>query len=130
MASIPLPALDVRTPQQPDLLEKYGQLLQLKNAQQQSQMQQQEAPLRMQALQQGVESGKIGLEQAQQGQQDQLAFRAAMQDPSLQGERPSEQVADAIGAGREDISVLMGSGEKGRRRPACSSCGARRKDAG
>jgi hypothetical protein len=81
----PLPALGIQTPQQPDLLSKYGQLMQLKNAQQQSQMQQQEAPLRMQALQQGVQQGGIALQEQQQGQQDQQAFRAAFQDPSLQG---------------------------------------------
>ena len=61
MGSIPLPALDIKTPQQPDLLEKYGQLLQIKNAQQQQQLQQQEAPLRVQALQQQVQSGQQDL---------------------------------------------------------------------
>lgn len=61
MGSIPLPALDLKTPQQPDLLEKYGQLMQLKNAQTQQNLAQQEAPLRLQALQQQVQSGQQDL---------------------------------------------------------------------
>lgn len=76
---MPLPALDVKTPQQPDLLDKYSQLLQLKNAQRQGQMQQQEAPLRLQQLQQGVQSGGIQLQQQQQALKDQQATTAAMQ---------------------------------------------------
>jgi hypothetical protein len=51
LASIPLPALDVKTPQQPDLLEKYGQLMQLRNMQQ-------NAPLQNQLLQQQVQEGQ------------------------------------------------------------------------
>ncbi|WP_348269756.1 hypothetical protein P8936_16535 [Edaphobacter paludis] len=74
MASIPLPALDVKTPQQPDLLSKFGQLQQLRNASMQTQMAQQEAPLRMQQLQQGVQAGGL---QVQQQQQD-LAARQAL----------------------------------------------------
>lgn len=80
MGSIPLPALDLKTPQQPDLLEKYGQLQQLKNMQRQSQIQQQEAPLRMQQLQQGVQQGGLQLQQQQQAQKDQQALTAAMQE--------------------------------------------------
>lgn len=97
MATIPLVALNAKTPEQPDLLQKYGQLMQLKNMQQQSQMQQQEAPLRMQALQQGVQQGGIDLQQKQQEQQDQQAFRAASQDPSFQG-KTIGQIADALAA--------------------------------
>jgi polyhydroxyalkanoate synthesis regulator phasin len=95
MGSIPLPALDLKTPQQPDLLSKYGQLMQLKNMQQQSQMQQQEAPLRLQALQQGVQTGGLQLQQAQQQQKDDQTFRAATQDPSLQG-KTYGQIADYL----------------------------------
>jgi hypothetical protein len=79
MATIPLVALSSKTPEQPDMLQKYGQLMQLKNMQQQSQMQQQEAPLRMQQLQQGVQSGGLQLQQQQQAQKDQQATSAAMQ---------------------------------------------------
>jgi hypothetical protein len=95
MGSIPLVANGIRTPEQPDLMAKYGQLMQLKNAQQQSQMMQQEAPLRLQQLQQGVQQGGIQLQQAQQGQQDQQSFRTAMQDPSMQG-KTIGQIADAL----------------------------------
>ncbi|WP_035350827.1 hypothetical protein [Edaphobacter aggregans] len=95
MASIPLVALNARTPEQPDLIGNYGRILQIKNMIQQQQQQQQESPLRMQALQQGVQQGGLALQQAQQGQQDQQAFRAAMQDPSLQGKTIGE-VADVL----------------------------------
>ena len=81
MGSIALPALDLKPMQQPDLMEKFGQLQQLRNAQQQgqmqqqqAQMQQQEAPLRMQQLQQGVQSGGIELQQKQIALKDQQAM--------------------------------------------------------
>ncbi len=77
MSTIPLVALNAKTPQQPDLLEKYGQLAQLRNMQQQSQLQQQEAPLRLQQLQQGVQSGGLQLQQQQQAQKDQQALTVA-----------------------------------------------------
>lgn len=80
MGSIPLPALDLKQPaSQPDVLEQYGRLMQLQNAQRQSQQAQQEAPLRMQALQQGVDTGAVELQQKQQQQKDQQATTAAMQ---------------------------------------------------
>lgn len=72
------PALDIKTPQQPDLLEKYGQLLQLKNAQTQSQLSQQEAPLRMQVLQQQAQGGQISNQQQQQALTDQQAQTKAL----------------------------------------------------
>lgn len=91
MASIPLPALDLKTPQQPNQLEQIGQLLQLKNAMQ-------NAPLQRQALQQQVQSGQLQVQQEQQGQQDQLAFRNAMKDPSNQGKTIGD-VADSLAKG-------------------------------
>jgi hypothetical protein len=78
MGSIPLPALGLQTPQQPDLLSKYGQLMQLKNMQTQTQLAQQEAPLRMQQLQQGVQQGGLQLQQQQQALKDEQAKTAAM----------------------------------------------------
>lgn len=95
MASIPLPALSIKTPEQPDVLQKFGQIQQLKNAQQQSQMMQQESPLRLQALQQQTQAGQVALQQEQQSQQDNQSFRAAMQDPSLQG-KTIGQIADVL----------------------------------
>lgn len=80
MGSIPLPALDLKTPQQPDLLEKYGQLQALKNQSQQIQLQLQEAPLRLQQLQQGVQQGGVQLQQQQQAFKDQQAKTAAMSE--------------------------------------------------
>jgi hypothetical protein len=65
MGSIPLPALDIKTPQQPDLLDKFSQLQQLKSSLAQQALQQQEAPLRIQALQQQVQSGQQDLDARQ-----------------------------------------------------------------
>jgi hypothetical protein len=92
-----LPALDLKTPQQPNLLEQYSQLQQLKGSQQLQQIRAQQAPLQQQQLEQGVQTGKIDLQQAQQGQQDQQAFRAATQDPSMQG-KTIGQIAQALAA--------------------------------
>lgn len=71
MSTIPLVALNAKAPEQPDTLQKFGQLLQLRNMQQQAQMQQQEAPYRIQALQTQAQTGQLGLEQAQQTLKDQ-----------------------------------------------------------
>jgi DNA-binding protein Fis len=78
MGSIPLLALDVKTPQQPDLLEKYGQLQQLRGLQQQQQIRAQQAPLQMQQLQQGVQQGGVQLQQQQQALKDQQASTQAL----------------------------------------------------
>jgi len=80
MASIPLVALNAKAPQQEDLLQKYAQLEQLKSMKQQSALQQQEAPLRLQALQQQAQQGQVNLTQAQQAQKDQQAVTAALQE--------------------------------------------------
>ncbi len=95
MGSYGLPALDIKTPQQPDLLEKYSQLQALRGQQQQQQQAAVMAPLQQQQAQQNVQQGGIALEQAQQGQKDQLAFRAALSDPANQG-KTIGQVADAL----------------------------------
>src|SRR5580658_5513961 len=71
---VPLAALAVRPPeQQPDLLSQYAQLAQLKQ-------QQQEAPLRQQALQQNVQAGAQDLQIKQQQLKDQQAVTKAMQN--------------------------------------------------
>lgn len=49
--SIPLPALHVETPQQPNALEQYARLMQIKSAQQNQQIQQQEIQKNQMALQ-------------------------------------------------------------------------------
>jgi hypothetical protein len=79
MASIPLVALNSQVPDQPDLLQKYGQLQALRNNQQQMQLNQQEAPLRLQQLQQGVQQGAGQLQIQQQAIKDQQAQTTAMQ---------------------------------------------------
>ena len=80
MATIPLPALHINPPvQQENPVEQYGRILQLRNMQAL-------APLVQQEAQQRVQSGQIDLEQKQQDQKDMQTFRAAMQDPALQGQ--------------------------------------------
>lgn len=80
MASIPLPALDLKPPPAPpDQLDQYGRLMQLQQMRQQNQMEQQEAPLRMQQLQQGVQSGAMQNQVQQQQLNDQQAMTKAMQ---------------------------------------------------
>lgn len=72
MASIPLPALDIRPPaQQPDPLEQYGRLMQLKQMQQMQ-------PLQQQAAQQNVQQGALDI----QGKQMDIAARQAFQTAS------------------------------------------------
>lgn len=90
MATIPLPALHLNPPPQNGGVDlgQIGQLLALRN-------QMQNAPLQRQALQQQVQSGQLELAQNQQAAKDQQAFRAATQDPSLQGKTIGE-VADAL----------------------------------
>jgi len=73
MSSIPLPALDVRQQQQPDPLEQYMRIAQLRNAIQNQ-------PLQQQALQQQVQSGGLEVQQKQQALNDQKAITSAMQN--------------------------------------------------
>lgn len=80
MGSIPLPALDVKTPQQPDILQKFGQLAALRNAQQEYQQRAAMAPLQQQQAQQSIQSGQLGIQQQQQALKDQQAMTAAMHD--------------------------------------------------
>lgn len=72
-SSIPLPALDLKPPApQPNPMEQYGNLLQLKNMVQ-------EQPVRQQILQQQQQSGQLGVQQQQLQLKDQQAMTAAMQ---------------------------------------------------
>jgi len=75
-----LPALDLKTPQQPDILQKFGQLAALRNAQQEYQQRAAMAPLQQQQAQQSIQSGQLGIQQQQQALKDQQAMTAAMHD--------------------------------------------------
>jgi len=89
MATIPLPALHVQGPQpQQDLTSQIGQILALKN-------QMALVPLQQQEAQQRVQSGQLQLQQEQQAQKHQQAFRDAMADPSMQG-KTLGQIADTL----------------------------------
>lgn len=73
MSSFPLPALHLNPPPaQPNPLEQYAQLMQLKQ-------QQQNAPLQTQALQQQVQAGQLENQQRSQALKDQQAMTSAMQ---------------------------------------------------
>lgn len=77
MGSIPLLASTIRPVEQPDVLQNYGRLQQLRGMQQDQQQQAAEAPYRQQILQQQAATGQIGLEQQQQAQKDMQASTAA-----------------------------------------------------
>ena len=66
--------------EQPDLLQNYGRLLQLKGLQQQQAQQAAMAPYQQQALQQQVEAGGLENQQRQQALKDQQAATQAMQE--------------------------------------------------
>src|SRR6185437_13820071 len=69
MASIPLPALHVDTPQQPNLLQQYGQLMQLRALAGQQQLQQQQiqgAGLENQQRQIQIQNSQAGMKAMQQ----------------------------------------------------------------
>lgn len=92
-----LPALDVKTPQQPDLLEKYGQLQQLRGNQQAMQQLAALAPLQQQEAQQSVQSGQLDIQQKQIALKDQQALSAAMQQWGKPPVASSTQPASADG---------------------------------
>ncbi len=92
MATIPLPALDVREPQQgPGPLAQYAQLMGIKN----EQMEQQQRAQQLQTGQLEQQGAQMQLQQQQQMMKDQQSFRAAMQDPANQGKTIGD-VADTL----------------------------------
>ena len=95
MATIPLVALDTKTFQPQDEMQKYGQLQQIRNMQQEAQIRAQQAPLQQQVLQQNVQQGQIATERDLQQQKDDQMFRQAMQDPSMQG-KTIGQISDVL----------------------------------
>lgn len=101
-------ALNIKTPEQPDLLQKYSQLMALKNNQQTQALQQQEAPLRLQALQQQTQVGQLQLQQQQQAANDQKAITAAW--TKFDGKDPSQLpklVIDAGGSGQAAQAIAQ-----------------------
>jgi hypothetical protein len=87
MGSIPLPALDIKPPQQPDMLGSFQKLMALRNMGQQQQLQQQQ-----------LVSGQQEQQLRQQTIQDQQATTAAMKavdptDPKYK-ENPSQYYGD------------------------------------
>lgn len=78
MAGIPLPALDVRAPQQPDLMQNMGNLMALKNAQQQMQLRQQLAPYQLQDAQNQAQLSALNTQKAQADLNDRNAMTKAL----------------------------------------------------
>lgn len=79
MGGYALPALDIRSQPQPDLLQKFSQLQQLQGQRQAQQQQAALAPLQQQAAQQNVDSGALEIQQKQQALKNQQAITAAYQ---------------------------------------------------
>lgn len=100
MASIPLPALHtapIAAPPSP--LEMYGQMMGIKNAQQEQQLRQQQ----MQTGQLQQQGASLELQQQQQQMKDQQSFRAAMQEPGNHGKTIGD-IADTL-ANQGSISM-------------------------
>jgi hypothetical protein len=72
-----------------------GQIMGIKNAQQELQQRQTMAPLQQEQAQQQVQSGQLELQAQQRAQQDQQSFRQAMQDPANQGKTIGD-IADTL----------------------------------
>lgn len=80
MATIPLPALHTAPIEQgPGPLSQFGQLMQIRNQQQELQQRQALAPLQQQQAQQNVQTGALDLQQKQIQLKDQQALQATMQ---------------------------------------------------
>jgi hypothetical protein len=129
MATIPLPALHTAPIAQPTSpLEMYGQLMGIKNAQQEQQaraqqMQQQQAmaPLQQQQAQQTVQSGQMDIEAKQRAANDQKAMSAVMQQwgkapsaaPSVAaktGSIPDPQTGEALGGSAATVNGPAAAG--------------------
>jgi hypothetical protein len=94
MGSIPLVALQVRTPETPDMIGNYSRILQLHQMMQ-------NAPLQQQALQQQVQGGQLDLQMKQQQARDLQALSAAMHEwgkpkaPTAQAQEAPTSIAFA-----------------------------------
>ena len=100
MGNIPLPALSIRPPeQQPNPLDQLARLQQIKQAQQSQQLNQQLAPLKIQAAQNEAQSGGLQLQQQQQEIKDQQAIANWFKniDPS----KDPSAITDPVTVGRE-----------------------------
>jgi len=73
MSSIPLPALSIKPIDQPDALQNFARIQQLRQMQQ-------EAPLRQQIMQQQAQTGQLELQQKQIELKDQQALTNAMHE--------------------------------------------------
>lgn len=79
MASIPLVATTIRPIEQPDALQNFTRLQQLRGLQQEVQQRAQAAPYQQQILQQQAEAGQLENQQRQIAMKDQQAMTQAMQ---------------------------------------------------
>lgn len=91
MSAGPNPFAELKYPVPQSPLEAMGQMMSIRNAQQEQQARAQQ----MQTGQIEQQSAQLQLQQQQQAMKDQQAFRAAMQDPANQGKTISD-LADTL----------------------------------
>jgi hypothetical protein len=99
MATIPLPALDVKSPAAPpNPLEQYAQIMGIKNAQQELAQRKTMAPLQQQLAQQQVQGGQMDMQQKQISLNDQKGMSALMHDwaTGAQGAKSSAGATPAV----------------------------------
>ena len=122
MASIPLPALHtapIAPP--PNMLQMYGQMMGIKNAQQEMQQRQVMAPLEQQQAQQQVQGGGLDLQQRQLALNDQKALSATMQQWGKGTPSAGAGVAQASTASPDGASAAAGAPTPGEGGAASSS---------
>lgn len=103
MSSIPLVALSVKPPEQPDFLGNYAKVMQLRHL---AQAQQQESALasgQQQIQQQTVQENELKLQQQQQAAKDQQAAQAAFQDPDYKSLRDLPELLRKHGASADTV---------------------------
>lgn len=109
MASIPLPALHTAPIEQPpNIIQMYGQIMGIKNAQQELTQRQAMAPLEQQQAQQAVQSGQLDVEAKQRAAADQKAMSAAMREWSA-GASGSSAGASGNSAAQPSVTATTGA---------------------
>ena len=116
MATIPLPALDTRPIQQPTSpLEMYGQMMGIKNMQQQMDQRQAIAPLQQQEAQEAVQSGQLDVEAKQRAAADAKAMQGAMQEwgkpPAISSAQPSTATQTGASSDPQTGAAQQGSAD-------------------
>ena len=115
MGSIALPALDIRTPAQPDVLGNFARIQQIRQ-------QQLMAPLQQQEAQQTIQQGALDLQQKQIALKDQQAMQKSMQEWGQ-----PKSAASAPAAAAQVSTALPGQSGYGMSAPALGAPAAPQK---